>query len=197
MTCRICFEDGELIQPCHCKGSTAYVHEHCLIKWLTVSNRTDCEICKFEYGHIEIEEHKKEFCPPWSFADSTLANAFVLFVGVFGHFVLMYFISIYDLVSKTEDLFVYANAFQAFFLLVLYPWIRTREVIVFWKCCSTACILSASIVENDWTFFMFESITTVILAMMTHTHLVNSYKEVVRYINIEDHSVNGETVQRS
>ena len=54
-TCRICLEPGDLIQPCDCKGSSAYVHKECLDRWLKTSKRTNCEICLFEY---EIEEEK-------------------------------------------------------------------------------------------------------------------------------------------
>ena len=51
MTCRICLDEGDLIQPCNCTGTTAYVHEECLMKWLNISDRRDCEICKFDKNH--------------------------------------------------------------------------------------------------------------------------------------------------
>ena len=44
MTCRICLDEGDLISPCLCTGTAAYVHEECLLKWLNMSGRTDCEI---------------------------------------------------------------------------------------------------------------------------------------------------------
>jgi len=47
-TCRICLqegslEDSDLIEPCSCKGSLRFVHQHCLAQWircapLTVNN---------------------------------------------------------------------------------------------------------------------------------------------------------------
>lgn len=32
-TCRFCFETGDLIAPCACKGSNKYLHLQCLQKW--------------------------------------------------------------------------------------------------------------------------------------------------------------------
>ena len=120
MTCRICLEDGELIQPCDCRGSSAYVHEKCLIKWLQVSKRTDCEICHFQYDITEVEETRHVACPGCSFGDSNSANTVVFLVGILGHFVMMFFMSAQMFVSTTEDFFVYANLLQGFMLLFLH-----------------------------------------------------------------------------
>ena len=61
MACRICLEeDPPLVSPCACKGSTGYVHEHCLNKWIETSGKTTCEICKEEYAKEAI----------WSFEPS-------------------------------------------------------------------------------------------------------------------------------
>nr|CAI5841304.1 unnamed protein product [Callosobruchus analis] len=46
--CRICYDgdkDEELIQPCSCKGTVAFVHKSCLETWLGESNTTACELC--------------------------------------------------------------------------------------------------------------------------------------------------------
>lgn len=45
MTCRICYEDGDLISPCACTGTMAHVHKECLEKWIAVSHRSTCELC--------------------------------------------------------------------------------------------------------------------------------------------------------
>jgi hypothetical protein len=51
--CRICLDDeGELIAPCKCKGSSKWVHRVCLDQWrITKPDRffTHCDICSFEY----------------------------------------------------------------------------------------------------------------------------------------------------
>ena len=48
MSCRICLDDGG-ITPCDCAGTQAYVHEKCLLKWIQMSGRTECEICHAKY----------------------------------------------------------------------------------------------------------------------------------------------------
>ncbi|XP_076252903.1 E3 ubiquitin-protein ligase MARCHF3-like [Rhynchophorus ferrugineus] len=46
--CRICYDNEkpeELIAPCHCKGTVAFVHRSCLETWLGESGTTTCELC--------------------------------------------------------------------------------------------------------------------------------------------------------
>lgn len=54
--CRICFDDessGVLIQPCGCKGTSAFVHKECLNSWLSIHKNDkkyfQCSECKKEY----------------------------------------------------------------------------------------------------------------------------------------------------
>ena len=50
--CRICQEGDEqevLVSPCYCAGTMGLLHISCLQKWLGCSNKTSCEICKFEF----------------------------------------------------------------------------------------------------------------------------------------------------
>lgn len=62
--CRICYDDGAaapLVQPCHCRGSHAFVHEACLSKWRRIqvlqgmtAAASKCEICGHKYsGSLE------------------------------------------------------------------------------------------------------------------------------------------------
>lgn len=48
MTCRICLEPGGQTF-CKCNGTVGLVHHDCLMKWLKVSHRDSCEICKHEF----------------------------------------------------------------------------------------------------------------------------------------------------
>lgn len=54
-SCRICLmvergdEPTQLITPCKCKGSAAYVHSSCLSRWLEESCTDSCDICRFKY----------------------------------------------------------------------------------------------------------------------------------------------------
>ena len=54
--CRVCFagaEDGPLVQPCACRGSAQWIHQHCLEQWRRTSPKVDaayrCGQCKDEY----------------------------------------------------------------------------------------------------------------------------------------------------
>uniref|UniRef100_A0AC35TQ96 RING-CH-type domain-containing protein n=1 Tax=Rhabditophanes sp. KR3021 TaxID=114890 RepID=A0AC35TQ96_9BILA len=46
-----CFEPTRrgLLTPCRCKGSCAYIHNHCLEKWFNAPGKASCEICKYDY----------------------------------------------------------------------------------------------------------------------------------------------------
>ncbi|MCO5559734.1 hypothetical protein L7F22_013336 [Adiantum nelumboides] len=51
--CRICRTSGEkgspLYHPCACCGSIKYVHQDCLLQWLSHSNARQCEVCKHPF----------------------------------------------------------------------------------------------------------------------------------------------------
>ena len=55
-TCRQCWgdeDDGPLVQPCACRGSVQWIHEHCLEQWRRTGSREDaayrCSQCMDEY----------------------------------------------------------------------------------------------------------------------------------------------------
>ncbi|KAI1728346.1 RING-variant domain-containing protein [Ditylenchus destructor] len=53
--CRICLEETDiknLLSPCNCKGTAAYVHQICLEIWLKTSRVKTCETCKGEYEKV-------------------------------------------------------------------------------------------------------------------------------------------------
>jgi len=59
-TCRICFEDdGDLIAPCKCSGTSKWIHRSCLNRWRVSGSNpaslTQCCECKFQY---ELELHR-------------------------------------------------------------------------------------------------------------------------------------------
>jgi len=47
--CRVCRDgptsDNPLYTPCLCSGSISKVHQECLLQWLEVSAKTECELC--------------------------------------------------------------------------------------------------------------------------------------------------------
>ena len=63
--CRICFDadnnSSKLISPCGCRGSSKYVHEHCLERWQSISFENNqivkaevCSTCNHRYCYPNI-----------------------------------------------------------------------------------------------------------------------------------------------
>ncbi|CAB3397719.1 unnamed protein product [Caenorhabditis bovis] len=49
--CRICqMDSGDMVRPCDCAGTMGDVHQECLSKWVNMSHKKACEICKSEYA---------------------------------------------------------------------------------------------------------------------------------------------------
>lgn len=61
MVCRICQANTaheNLISPCNCKGSLAYVHLSCLERWLNQSSRNYCELCMYQFSAVQTQRYK-------------------------------------------------------------------------------------------------------------------------------------------
>ncbi|KAK5727092.1 hypothetical protein LTR15_002984 [Elasticomyces elasticus] len=57
-TCRICRSEGTpeepLFYPCKCSGSIKYVHQECLMEWLSHSHKKHCELCKTPFRFTKL-----------------------------------------------------------------------------------------------------------------------------------------------
>ena len=57
-TCRICRGDGSdlepLFHPCKCSGSIKFVHQDCLMEWLSHSQKKHCELCKTPFRFTKL-----------------------------------------------------------------------------------------------------------------------------------------------
>lgn len=57
-TCRICRGEGTpeepLFFPCKCSGSIKYVHQDCLMEWLSHSQKKHCELCKTPFRFTKL-----------------------------------------------------------------------------------------------------------------------------------------------
>lgn len=50
MQCRICFEEGgNLVSPCNCSGTSAYIHSHCLDQYVYHYPDRICRVCHTEF----------------------------------------------------------------------------------------------------------------------------------------------------
>lgn len=57
-TCRICRAEGSndepLFYPCKCSGSIKFVHQNCLMEWLSHSQKKHCELCKTPFRFTKL-----------------------------------------------------------------------------------------------------------------------------------------------
>jgi E3 ubiquitin-protein ligase MARCH6 len=57
-TCRICRSEASatepLFYPCKCSGSIKFVHQDCLMEWLSHSNKKHCELCKTPFRFTKL-----------------------------------------------------------------------------------------------------------------------------------------------
>ena len=57
-TCRICRGEGseeeQLFHPCKCSGSIKFVHQACLMEWLSHSQKKYCELCKTPFRFTKL-----------------------------------------------------------------------------------------------------------------------------------------------
>ncbi|TGO18603.1 hypothetical protein BPAE_0375g00050 [Botrytis paeoniae] len=57
-TCRICraeaTETEPLFYPCKCSGSIKFVHQDCLMEWLSHSQKKHCELCKTPFRFTKL-----------------------------------------------------------------------------------------------------------------------------------------------
>ncbi|KAF2232178.1 hypothetical protein EV356DRAFT_470512, partial [Viridothelium virens] len=57
-TCRICrgegTDDEPLFYPCKCSGSIKFVHQDCLMEWLSHSHKKHCELCKTPFRFTKL-----------------------------------------------------------------------------------------------------------------------------------------------
>src|SRR6201996_406228 len=57
-TCRICRGEGTsdepLFYPCKCSGSIKFVHQDCLMEWLSHSQKKYCELCKTPFRFTKL-----------------------------------------------------------------------------------------------------------------------------------------------
>lgn len=84
-TCRICYQsDGVLIEPCSCKGTIAFIHNHCLEKWIQVKNDSlCCELCTSHYN-INLKLYIKMKLRKWLYDEIFLLDLFfILFIFMF------------------------------------------------------------------------------------------------------------------
>lgn len=69
-TCRICRSEGTseepLFYPCKCNGSIKFVHQECLMEWLSHSHKKHCELCKTPFRFTKLYDANMPKTLPWT-----------------------------------------------------------------------------------------------------------------------------------
>jgi E3 ubiquitin-protein ligase MARCH6 len=84
-TCRICRSEGSieepLFYPCKCSGSIKFVHQECLMEWLSHSHKKHCELCKTPFRFTKLYDANMPRTLPWTvFARRACIHAVTLCV---------------------------------------------------------------------------------------------------------------------
>ena len=68
--CRICRGEAAtgdpLFYPCKCNGSIRFVHQGCLMQWLSHSQKKQCELCKTPFRFTKLYDPNMPSVVPWS-----------------------------------------------------------------------------------------------------------------------------------
>ncbi|KAL6150749.1 hypothetical protein ACJQWK_00426 [Exserohilum turcicum] len=84
-TCRICRGEGTadepLFFPCKCSGSIRYVHQECLMEWLSHTQKKHCELCKTSFRFTKLYHPKMpDRIPTTVFVRRAALHVFNMFV---------------------------------------------------------------------------------------------------------------------
>ena len=75
MECRICLGDDRpstMLVPCKCRGTSAYIHEHCLRTYISYYPDRLCRVCREPMRHPWIDLERTFIC----------ASSLLLWVGI-------------------------------------------------------------------------------------------------------------------
>ena len=154
-SCRICFEPGDLIQPCDCK--TSYVHQECLLKWLNTSRRTNCEICLFDYK-IKLKKP-----PVLLFSDDPVFNRNIIILGIFGlvPFAPFAFYMGFDGV----DIYYAINIIYLCLVFGYVRYVKIFPTLALWKTCLTTGFTVVAVETGRYDHLFFDYGICAILAL--------------------------------
>ncbi len=182
-SCRICLEEeGFMIQPCMCKGTAKDVHPECLMKWLSISGKKECEICKHPY---EINDAVEFICTPLPKIRFSENEWFTVFICTFMLFTMQTFI----LFAAYDPLLVLLGVAvaQIFLLYLLQDNIYPLPTWCLWKIFSTLSFVVTNIMYNTWLYAIYEGVLTSILMTYTYAFLVYTQSHHhIRYIYYDE-----------
>ncbi len=188
-TCRICLEEGGHTF-CKCSGTSAYVHEECLLKWLNISNRRECEICKHPFTFKEIQVCAPTYIPDVkdvALADDKMVGCCIVVFSIgitVGVFVVNLFTSLYVAGFITSHVLILAVVL--FFYKDVYPfnalafmqWISTIGQGTFAFDAGAVKLQDAIFIGNLQGFCMFGAITLWFISVI-HRHCTATKQKLI------------------
>ena len=199
-TCRICLEEGGHTF-CKCSGTSAHVHEECLVKWLNISNRRECEICTHPFT-LKYTQACAPTCIPdvKDFAlaeDNMVGCSIVLFsIGItVGVFVVNLFTSLYVAGFITSHclilaiiLFFYKDVYP-FNALAFMQWISTIGQGTFAFDTGAANFQDAIFIGNLQGFCMFGAIALWFISVI-YKHCTTTKQKIIMVYTSTDNPLN-------
>ena len=131
--CRFCLEPEDinnvLLKACKCKGSVAYVHSSCLVKWFKLrpnpESTLSCCLCKTEYIYgisRELEELPSDYSNMYNFFTSP-----ILYFGLTHYFFVFGHIFDVEKVYSFYRVYIYGVHLFYFYLLNTYVPIKNTN----------------------------------------------------------------------
>ncbi len=134
--CRICLDAEpiqDLIQPCLCSGSMAYVHADCLHRWLEETtnpeNKINCSVCKFKYLKTTPPTYFfRDFCQALNRGNSMVVGTLnVMLFNFFLTYILFGFIQLFLGLTNLE-----IQVFHVQEVTVIYYFLMLFEFMYAW-----------------------------------------------------------------
>ena len=166
-----------MIQPCKCSGTAANVHAECLERWLRVSGRTSCEICKYEYQIEEMTEAVCVICPTMRIGEDRYTRNLLIIIG----FLFFFNVPTFALVTEEPslDIFLLVNFMQCLMLLcMISKKVRPLETLFVWKIMSSVAFAIGVLTYPNYEYAYLEWGITCCLGILTYLSLV---REVRKY----------------
>ena len=165
-----------MIKPCLCKGTTAFVHKECLLKWLDVSNSKKCEICHFEFRY---KQNVHVSCPHSDgiFARDVPTRRMITVLGI----VFCFFTQIVGMVFPDMLFAAYVCTNITLFCFVVLSQcfcndFHIIETVAYWKWCTFFSLLCLTFMFGDILYTKIDAAIATVLTIFAYFQLLKKAK---------------------
>jgi hypothetical protein len=211
MQCRICFEEErpeDMITPCRCAGSIAFIHRRCLLleqqhrreEWER-TGRLVCTVCRYPYEQRYLRDHSPKFVP--DLVASSCAELFIacVFTGLqidanvhekltvlsclFLNIVLfLLWVKLPLRYSIAQHLLIHATTFTLVFRQMVgdYPWERFVWVVVCWAILFYAAMVVRRAREEDVDYLCYYCVS--VLVLVEYILIIVAFQQTVENVSL-------------